>query len=145
MKKKRDQKKREDFCEIVVLLDTSPAHRRYSVEDIYRIIYAPIVLDQYRIYRDAAGRALTFVTWAWLSPMAARGFIDRTRLLQPGDFQSGDELWFIDIVGHNPNMRGIVRDLQSTFGGAKGGYHMRMRERGVVRGMCGKRVDYVGC
>jgi len=103
-----------DLIDTLELMEQSEYHRRWYIEDIPRLIKTPILLNQYKLYRDDDAKPTCFVSWAKLTPDAAQSYNDRTRKLQPEDWNAGNQLWFIDFVAPNGNVIKYVRDLHKV-------------------------------
>lgn len=122
----------EDFLQ---LLKESKLHRTWSAADLGRLVAPPIALDQYYLlYTDEDNEPDAFVTWAWLTPEAAKGYAERTRKLQPSDWSAGKELWVIDFVAPKGDAAAAAREFR------------RLRERDglpVPKGMRAHRPGVV--
>lgn len=92
-------------------------YRARTVADVERLFWTAIQTQQYRIaVKD--GCAVGFVSWAYLSEEVATGFANRTRLLQPADWRSGNHIWIIDLLAPFGHCREFVGHLrQDTFAG----------------------------
>lgn len=75
----------------------SPRHRDVPVSLARRAIQPPVDLGFYRIFDDGQGVPRAGVTWAMLSEEASARFA-ATGVLEPRDWASGPELWFVEIV-----------------------------------------------
>lgn len=101
--------------ELRKLLRDSPYHKSYSEHDIMRTIVAPIRNNKAMIYDDGM-KVLAFMSWAFLKPNDAQGYLDRSRKLQPADFKNENgELWFIDFIAPYGNVREVIRVFQREF------------------------------
>lgn len=94
------------------LLAASPIHSKWSVADVARLIRTPLVLGQARLFYDNGRGPVGFVSWAYLTPKARDGFLNRTRKLNALDWNAGDELWFIDLIAPYGHMKQIHRQLR---------------------------------
>ena len=97
------------------LFHRSPIHREWSVTDFIRLVLPPLQHEQIILIKDDEDVPLGVVTWAWLSPEAEAGFLNRTRKLQPDDWakqSDADRAYVIDLIapGHAPMMVREVRD-----------------------------------
>lgn len=108
------------FTAACLLMMRVPQYRRYTLEDLERLLLPPIVLGQCKLYLDEDNKPLAFCSWARLSEGARDGFLARTRKIQPDDWNSGDELWFMDFIAPNGNVRGIIEDLYKLHPGQVG-------------------------
>jgi cytolysin-activating lysine-acyltransferase len=97
---------------IVRLMQGSPRHRAYSVGDVFREVWPCVARGQ------CLAGSWGFATWAFLTAEAEAGFVNRTRLLEPGDVAAGDRLWVLELVaprGHAARAARAVRaHLEAT-------------------------------
>lgn len=108
----------------VLLMADTDLYQQHTIADIKRTFFPPIQLGQCQVYfKD--GSPTAFVSWAYLTPEARDGFLDRTRKLQPEDWNAGDELWFINFICPYGGVRAIVRDLYKLHPNAKAGHTAR--------------------
>lgn len=115
----------------VLLMAETDLYKNHTVADLKRTLFPPVKLGQYRIYLKS-GKPHAFVSWAYLSPEVREGFISRTRQLQPEDWNSGDELWFINFIAPYGGVRSIIRDLYKIHPNAVG-YTSRTYGTGEVQ------------
>lgn len=116
----------------VWLMGQTATYQNYTVADLHRLLFPPISLEQYRVYY-LDGRPHGFASWAFLTPEARDGYLERTRKLQPGDWNAGDELWFIDFIAPFGGVRAIVRDLYKVHAGAQVAFAARTYGTGQVQ------------
>ena len=97
--------------EFVWLLGQSPAHKRLSISDLEWLLYPPIILDQYKIYRDDNKKPVAFALWGYLSQDAEKRLIEDGKL-EPQDWgndavldqvkglirNEGGQMWLVDIL-----------------------------------------------
>ena len=87
----------KDLEKTLNILALSDIHRRYSVNDIQRLIIPPLKLKQYRIY-ESKEIPLCFLSWAFLDAIASEGFVNDTRQIQANDWNKGKLVWLMDII-----------------------------------------------
>lgn len=76
----------------------------------WRVLPA-LVLDQVRLHmREEA--PIAFITWARLSPVAAKRYREPPHRLTPSDWKSGEEIWIVDIVAPFGGAAEAVQDLK---------------------------------
>ena len=105
---------KEDFCDVVELMADSPYHKKFTVQDIMRTVVPPLQLGQYNLFRSQ-NKPLGYVSWAWLTPTAGLGYVTRQRRLKPIDWNAGNQLWVISVIGLSINPRKIIRFLRDKF------------------------------
>jgi hemolysin-activating ACP:hemolysin acyltransferase len=79
------------------ILSTSPIHKKYTIEDINRLVIPPLKLNQYRIYKLEPD-SLCYLSWAYLSPEVTEKYICGDYKLTSEDWNSGNMLWLINVV-----------------------------------------------
>jgi len=104
--------------EMVWLMSQSPVHKHYAIADLEWMIMPPLLLEQYRVFRDK-DRPIGVALWAYLSEEAERKLTEGVVRLHPKDWKSGDRLWLVEIIApfHTADNRMVERmlvDLQST-------------------------------
>lgn len=138
-------KKNNDLGSIMELMTKTCYYADFTYEDLQRVTIPAIELNQYVIIKDKETKAArSFVTWAWLNKETERGFIARTRLLQPDDIARtnvNDQLWIIDVVAPYNNgpatVRKAVEHLSITTN-AKYAIFARRNQDGSI-----KRLGYI--
>lgn len=117
--------------EIVWLMSQSPTHKHLSLADLEWALMPPIVLNQYKLFRDGK-RPVGAALWAYLSPEAEQRLKVAGRLA-PNDWGNnaqfdqsqglvstpGGTLWLIELVApfHNETNRQreqMLTDLMSS-------------------------------
>ena len=86
-----------DLEKVLFILSLSDKHETWTIKDIQRLVIPPLKLNQYRIYADKEV-PLCYASWAMLPEEAEEGYKNRTRKIQPHDWNSGDNLWLIDVI-----------------------------------------------
>jgi hemolysin-activating ACP:hemolysin acyltransferase len=98
------------------LMSLSEYHRTYSDDGIRRLILAPLQHNKLLVQYDAKDDPIAFCTYAFLTPEAEDGYINKTRKIQPMDFENEDgTLWCIDFAAPFGNCRGIIREMRTFF------------------------------
>lgn len=84
------------YGDMAFLALRSPRHAGMSVAALRTYMEPPILAGQFRVFRfDEVPRAI--YTWAWLSPEAEKKLITGVPLVAT-DWQSGENLWIIDLI-----------------------------------------------
>lgn len=103
-----------DFCRITGILAQSDRHRSYTLACLERLVVPPIELGQYFLWQDI------YISWAFLSDEAQRGYIDGTRKIWPSDWDSGNNAWVIDVVsreGGTARLHAACRHIWKQYPG----------------------------
>jgi cytolysin-activating lysine-acyltransferase len=95
----------------VRVLGGSRRHLGYTVADLSVYVATPILLGQFMLFHKGA-MPVAFVAWAKLSESVAAGYASGTRELTADDWQSGDQLWFIELVAPFGHGAQVLRELR---------------------------------
>mgnify|MGYP003643781380 FL=1 len=87
----------EDLEKILDIFAMSPIHKKYTIEDIQRLIIPPLKLGQYRLFQDRA-TPIGYISWAFLNAETVENYINNKKLLQADDWNSGKALWLINVI-----------------------------------------------
>lgn len=103
--------------QLIELLMKSPTHRVWPLCGVVRCFWPPIKLGQYRAKIDDSGKLLWLATWGFFSPEVGDGLIYGDRQLTPADWQSGDDLWFLDVIAPYGHAREVIHEMETLFPG----------------------------
>ena len=118
--------------EIVWLMSQSSIHRYLSLADLEWLLMPPILLRQYKLYRDEGQKPIAAALWAYLSEESEKKFLSVGRL-SPQDWgnnasvnpekgimpNAGGTLWLVELITpfHNEtnnHREQIVNDLVNS-------------------------------
>ena len=126
----------QDFFNTLSLMSKFKMYRNWTIADIERLIVPPLRLNQYILLHDPISRKpKAFLSWAYLTEEAAKGYLHKTRKLQPGDWASiPSELWIIDFIalGGKSWIRRLIRTFREITNNAKV-FHHKINEPGIKR------------
>lgn len=97
--------------EIALLMSQSEVHRSWSVDALCRLVIPPLANGTHAGIQNN-GRLVAWASWAFLNDQAVQGFVGDTRLLHPHDWESGQNIWLIDVVapfGHAWDVTRLAR------------------------------------
>jgi cytolysin-activating lysine-acyltransferase len=105
------------FESVGMMLDicaTSGSYLNWTLAELNQYFVPPVNLDQYAIFAFE-GRLVGFVTWALLSDELSRQLKDK--FIEPdGDqWQSGSQLWIMDVVAKPGFIGPIARYIQRVI------------------------------
>jgi cytolysin-activating lysine-acyltransferase len=111
----------EILSHVSLLMAHSSLHRKWYIEDLFRLILPPIQLGQ-AVYHVENDRLVGFATMAFMTPDKAKAFIRRQHRLQPEDFCCGDIPVVVDGIAPFGHIRKVTRKLRDalTHRGYKG-------------------------
>ena len=84
--------------EIAWMMSMSPTHRYFFLADMEWLVMTPVMLNQFRIYRDDNGKPAGLVLWASVNEEVEKRLEAGATRLAPQDWKSGDRLWVVDVV-----------------------------------------------
>ena len=120
---------------ILELFETSPLHFLHTVQFLFDRIYPSLLNRQFRLLMRG-NKPVAFVNWAWLSDEISERFAVYGHHLEPGDWNSGNNLWFGEIVVRDGMMHALIRDLQhNVFPPGTRARWVRVGPSGEVRGV----------
>ena len=95
---------------VLLILSLSNRHENWNVKDIQRLVIPPLKLNQYRIYIDEEV-PLCYASWAMFPKEADEGYKNKTRKIQPKDWDSGNNLWLVDVICPFGGTRSAIKRL----------------------------------
>ena len=98
---------------VVWLMTQSPHHRHLFLEDITSLVVGPVALGQYRIWREN-GVPVGYASWATLDAEAEKRVRADVKSLKAEDWNSGDQLWLMDVIAPFGAHEKIVAELRET-------------------------------
>lgn len=104
----------EILAHVSWLMTHSPLHKRWFVEDLYRLILPPIQLSQ-AVYHVENDKLVGFGSYAFMSPEKAKGFLERKYRLEPLDFRSGDIPVLVDAIAPFGHASKITRGIRNAL------------------------------
>jgi len=101
------------------LLMQQAATRHTLLSELEWRVMPALVLDQAKLYmRD--GAPIAYVSWARLSDAVAQRYLAPPHHLMAADWQSGDQIWLVDLCAPFGSAQAVLDDLRSTvFAGQK--------------------------
>ncbi len=94
----------------------SVPHKYFFIQDIEARVLSPIMLEQCKLYikTETTGLPMAFVSWAYLSEEAGRRYA-LSHHLAPADWNSGEELWIIDMIAPFGGGEKIYQELHHSI------------------------------
>ena len=118
--------------EILWLLMHSPLHRRLTVDAVEAYFVAPLMRNRLRFFRRGAA-PVGLVTWAHLGPEAEARYLAGELALRPEDWDSGQQLWFVDMIAPFGDGRAISSDMRRRIPPGQVGKASRRNPDGSLR------------
>lgn len=100
---------------VMLLTRHSPLHLLYSVAEWQQRIVTSLLLNQFRYYETKNGKPIAFCNWALLSDKNLKELISGQRDINPDDWQSGDNLFFPEMIAPYGHARLISTDLRRNI------------------------------
>ena len=84
---------------VLFLYMQSNVHKHFFVSDLEARTLPALMRKQCKLYiqSNAAALPMAFVSWAFLSEQAEEAFV-ATQKIAPKDWDSGDNLWIVDVL-----------------------------------------------
>lgn len=101
------------FGEIAFLAFYSDLYGAWSARAIARSFEPPVYLKQFNVYR-AKNVPRGMVTWALLNKTAEEKHVSGGGLDSFDDWQSGKQLWIMDIMAPWGHGRDVIEDIKAT-------------------------------
>lgn len=99
---------------IAWLMMQKGASRHAFVADLEWRVMPPLVLDQAKLYmKDDA--PLAYASWAKLSDAVVERYRQAPFHLAPGDWNSGDKVWIIDLFAPFGDADKVLKDLRENL------------------------------
>lgn len=101
------------FGQITWLMTQSKGHRNFFVSDLEWMAMPPLLLRQFRIF-PGKDQPLGVALWAQLSDEAAARLASGSNRLGPNDWNSGPNLWLVELIAPFGHQDKMLDDLQKT-------------------------------
>lgn len=101
------------FGEVAFLAFYSDLYGHWSARSIARSFEPPIYLKQFNVYR-AKNVPRGIVTWALMNDAAEDKHVNGAGLNSFEDWQSGEQLWIMDIMAPWNHGRDMIEDIKTT-------------------------------
>jgi cytolysin-activating lysine-acyltransferase len=99
--------------------------RHTLVSDAEWRVMPPLVLNQAKLYmRDDA--PIAYVSWAMLSDRVAERYCLAPHQLAAGDWQSGEQVWIVDLYAPFGGADHVIQDLHNTVLKGRVIHHLAM-------------------
>ncbi len=111
----------EVLGEALLVLMNSNAHRlNFFIGDIEWLLLAPIMKEQFRLYKDKEGKPAGLILWAFVNDEVDKRLEMGIGKLGMDEWNNGDTLWIIDLIAPLRGSDKMVQELKDTvFKGKK--------------------------
>lgn len=105
--------------EVCLFLAGHAAYGHLMLEELRRVVMMPVLLNQYRVVWNGAGRTVGFVSWARVSEEVHARLMGGVLKLRARDWRGGEVGVVMDVAaGTEEGVRRILRELKAeVFGG----------------------------
>lgn len=114
-------------AEVLSLMQRSAVHCDWAPEALLAWIWPPIMHGQCLLFRDQQGSAVAYASWAFVSDDAHQALKTSARALTLEEWNSGTNIWVIDLIAPYGHVRQVVR---------------RMKQEACRHGLAGKAVHW---
>ena len=105
----------EVLGEALLVLLNSNAHRlNFFISDIEWLLLAPITKEQFRLYKDAEGKPVGLILWAFVNEEVNKRLELGIGKLAFNEWKSGDTLWIIDLIAPLGGADKMLEELKNT-------------------------------
>ena len=104
----------QSIGEICFLCFHSKTHSAWSMQMIAKMFEPAVFLKQFKVYR-ARNVPRGLVTFAKLGTDAEKEFASGKGLESPDDWNSGDNLWIVDLIAPWGHGREIIKDVLASI------------------------------
>ena len=112
------------------LLSQSKMHDRIQLDEMGALFFYPESLGQMRRwYRN--GGPVGLATWAWLDSDTTDIYLE-TGQIPTGRWQSGPDLWFVDLIAPFGDATAITRELRQIIPEGGQAYSARWSDTGQL-------------
>lgn len=122
------------FGQVTWLMTQSKGHRNFFLSDLEWMAMPPLLLRQFRIF-PGKDQPIGVALWARLSDEVVARMESGANRLAPGDWNSGDNMWLVELIAPFGHQDKMLEDLQKTvFAGKSFRMHATNKEgqRNVV-------------
>ncbi|WP_252836342.1 toxin-activating lysine-acyltransferase [Ciceribacter sp. RN22] len=96
------------------LYQASERHRNATVTEFASMVLPAIHFNQFRIYHDAKGRAVGWISWAYMTAEEGQGYMAGNFDFGTETWIGGEHLWFIDFIAPYGHALKIAADLRTN-------------------------------
>ncbi len=122
---------------ILQLMLQSDMHKGVSMRTFARIAVPPLHLAQCALWYDTDHTPVAYASWAYLTDEASEGYAAQTRVIQPTDWNAGENPWIINFICPFGGVMSAVRDLYDILPELEGARVRRIKDGKI-------RVGYYG-
>ena len=101
------------FGQVTWLMTQSKGHRNFFISDLEWMAMPPLLLRQFRIF-PGKDQPLGVALWARLSDEVVARMESGGNRLAPGEWNSGDNLWLVELIAPFGHQDKMLEDLQNT-------------------------------
>jgi hemolysin-activating ACP:hemolysin acyltransferase len=119
---------------VLELYESSPLHFIQPVQVLFDRVFPSLLNGQFRLLAKN-GRPQSFMNWAWITPQLSAAILAGRPAIGPDQWQSGKELWFMEIVARDGMLAAAIRDVHTQFPSGTRARWMRIGPSGEVQGV----------
>lgn len=102
---------------VTSIMLASPLHRHVFLTELDWLVVPAITTGQIRVFHHGTV-PVAFATWAYLSADVAERFKGGMGRLKPQDWQSGEDIWLVELCAPYGGVKELLTDLaENTFAG----------------------------
>lgn len=116
------------------LMMQQSATRHTLLSELEWRVMPPLVQEQAKLYMRE-NSPVAYVSWALLSPEAAARFASPPHHLAAADWQSGDQVWIVDLYAPFGGAQEVMQDLRSNIFPGKAIHQLHVAADGTIKSM----------
>lgn len=103
------------FGKFALLIGATPEFSSVSMDIGLALVHSALINKTYCLYLDAAGKPTAGLMWAYLDEEAKAFYFKYGILSGPDAWRSGNELWLLNVVAPNGQIKDIFKDTMETL------------------------------
>ena len=101
----------DDLRDYLNLAELSEHHRHYTLQVIYAEVVIPMLKDKYILLRDDT-LPVAYASWGFFNKRIADNKLRlRSAMLEWNDYDSGEEIWLLDVIAPHGHTKQIINML----------------------------------
>ena len=101
----------QDFLDYMAISEAAGNHKDDDIQLVYAEIVLPMVMGNYIMLRES-GKTVAYASWGFFSKAVSDiKMVSRKWLLVPEDYDTGREIWLMDVIAPYGHYRKIIAAL----------------------------------
>ena len=101
----------QDFLDYMSISEAAGNHKDDDIQLVYAEIVIPMILGNYIILREGS-KIVAYASWGFFSKQVSQAkMVERRWLLTRDDYDTGREIWLMDVIAPYGHYRKIIAHL----------------------------------